>query len=37
MMASSGYTVLIGYDHMILSGFAAGCQGTIGVGYNIAG
>jgi len=28
----NGFTALIGYDDMLISGFAAGVQGTIGIG-----
>lgn len=37
LVASAGFTVLIGQDQMLLSGLAAGVQGAIGIGYSFAG
>ena len=36
-IVDNGFTCLVGYEDGLMSAFAAGAQGTIGIQYNVAG
>ena len=36
-VVDNGFTCLVGYEDGLVSAFAAGAQGTIGIQYNVAG